>query len=74
MEKTVSVVDDSLRTKAPIASAIFMGMGQILYLRQYVRGAILIAAEIIMLCCIIFGTKSISYEELDSGLIRPGYG
>ena len=71
MEKTVSVVDDSLRTKSPIASAIFMGLGQILYLRQYVRGAILIAAEIIMLCCIIFGTKSISYEELDSGIIRP---
>ena len=57
MEKTVSVVDDSLRTKSPIASAIFMGLGQILYLRQYVRGAILIAAEIIMLCCIIFWNK-----------------
>ena len=26
--------------KAPIASSCFMGLGQILYLKQYVRGAL----------------------------------
>ena len=45
--------------KAPIASSCFMGLGQILYLKQYVRGALFALVEVIMLCCIIFGSKKI---------------
>lgn len=45
--------------KAPIASSCFMGLGQILYLKQYVRGALFALVEVIMLCCIIFGSKQI---------------
>lgn len=45
--------------RAPIASSCFMGLGQILYLKQYVRGALFALVEVIMLCCIIFGSKQI---------------
>src|SRR5574344_3047031 len=40
--------------KAPIASAIFMGAGQIFYLKQYVRGAFFAFAELLMLFFSIF--------------------
>lgn len=42
---------------APVASSCFMGLGQILYLKQYIRGALFALVEVVMLCCIIFGTK-----------------
>lgn len=45
--------------KAPIASSCFMGLGQILFLKQYIRGALFALVEVVMLCCIIFGTKKI---------------
>ncbi len=45
--------------KAPIASSCFMGLGQILFLKQYIRGALFAIVEVVMLCCIIFGTKKI---------------
>ena len=56
MENTVNI--EELK-KAPIASSCFMGLGQILYLKQYVRGALFAIVEIVMLCAIIFGTKKI---------------
>ena len=45
--------------KAHIASSCFMGLGQILYLKQYIRGALFALVEIVIICCIIFGSKSI---------------
>lgn len=56
MDNTVNV--EELK-KAPIASSCFMGLGQILYLKQYIRGALFAIVEIVMLCAIIFGTKKI---------------
>lgn len=44
-------IDDRLPLKAKIASCIFMGLGQILYLRQYIRGALLFLFELIMILC-----------------------
>ncbi|HAH60782.1 MAG TPA: sugar ABC transporter permease [Treponema sp.] len=35
--------------KAPIASACFMGLGQVLFLKQYLRGFILMAFEVILI-------------------------
>lgn len=45
--------------KAPLASKCFMGLGQILYLKQYIRGSLFALVEIIMICCVVFGTKKI---------------
>lgn len=53
-----TVNPDKLK-KAKIASSCFMGLGQILYLKQYVRGALFALVEVVMLCCIIFGAKKI---------------
>jgi ABC-type sugar transport system permease subunit len=35
--------------KAPIASACFMGLGQVLFLKQYLRGFILMAVEVVLI-------------------------
>lgn len=53
-----TVNPDKLK-KAKVASSCFMGLGQILYLKQYVRGALFALVEVVMLCCIIFGAKKI---------------
>ena len=53
-----TVNPDKLK-KAKIASSCFMGLGQILYLKQYLRGALFALVEVVMLCCIIFGAKKI---------------
>lgn len=45
--------------KAPLASKCFMGLGQILYLKQYIRGALFALVEIAIICAVIFGTKKI---------------
>lgn len=45
--------------KAPIASSCFMGLGQILYLKQYVRGGLFALVELIMLFCIVWGSTKI---------------
>ena len=58
--------------RAPVASCFFMGLGQILYLKQYLRGIILALFEVVILCCVIFGTKKIipkdqsAYEYMQS--------
>ena len=46
MSNTVSL--NRLR-KAPLASACFMGLGQVLFLKQYVRGGLLMAFETVMI-------------------------
>lgn len=54
-----NTLDPEKLKKAPVASSCFMGLGQILYLKQYIRGALFALIEVVMLCCIIFGTKKI---------------
>lgn len=45
--------------KAKIASCCFMGLGQILFLKQYIRGALYALVEVAMICAIVIGTKGI---------------
>jgi len=52
-----NTVDPEKLKKAPLASKCFMGLGQILYLKQYIRGALFALVEVVMICCIIIGTK-----------------
>ena len=69
-----NAVDRKTLEKAPIASACFMGLGQILYLKQYVRGALYALVEVAMLCAVIFGTKKIipaNQSEADDMLGLP---
>ena len=54
-----NTVDPEKLNKAPLASKCFMGLGQILYLKQYIRGALFALVEIVMICAIVFGTKKI---------------
>ena len=63
MSNTVSL--NRLR-KAPIASACFMGLGQVLFLKQYLRGFILMAFEIILIL-----SHSHIYKSL-KGLVTLG--
>ena len=56
-----TVNPDKLK-KAKIASSCFMGLGQILYLKQYVRGALFALVEVVMLCCIILVLKRLSLQ------------
>lgn len=39
MSQQVTDIDKSLVKKSQVASAAFMGLGQILFLKQYLRGA-----------------------------------
>ena len=69
-----NAVDRKTLEKAPIASTCFMGLGQILYLKQYVRGALYALVEVAMLCAVIFGTKKIipaNQSEADDMLGLP---
>ena len=54
-----NTVDPAKLKKAKIASSCFMGLGQILFLKQYVRGFLYALVEVIMICCFIFGTKKV---------------
>ncbi len=54
-----NTIDPEKLKKAPLASKCFMGLGQILYLKQYIRGALFAMVEIIMICAIVFGAKKI---------------
>ena len=55
MEKSIN--PKKLRT-APILSTIFMGLGQVVVLKEYLRGFILMAFEVIILlnCSSIFNS------------------
>lgn len=54
-----NTVDPAKLKKAKVASSCFMGLGQILFLKQYVRGFLYALVEVIMICCFIFGTKKV---------------
>jgi len=54
-----NTMDPEKLKKAPIASSCFMGLGQILYLKQYVRGGLFALVELIMLFCIVWGSTKI---------------
>ena len=54
-----NTVDPAKLKKAKFASSCFMGLGQILFLKQYVRGFLYALVEVIMICCFIFGTKRV---------------
>ncbi len=47
-------VNSKIVRSAPIASACFMGLGHILYLKQYVRGALFALFEMIMIFLFVF--------------------
>lgn len=51
-------IDERIQTKAPIASTIFMGMGQIFYLKQYLRGAFFALTEFLFLFFVLFESKT----------------
>ncbi len=54
-----NTMDPEKLKKAPVASSCFMGLGQILYLKQYVRGGLFALVELIMLFCIVWGSAKI---------------
>jgi arabinogalactan oligomer/maltooligosaccharide transport system permease protein len=58
MNKSDTVIHDNLIKKATIASCCFMGAGQILYLKQYIRGIALAIAEFIFLFFVVFQSKT----------------
>ena len=49
-----AVIDKSTVKKTAVASSCFMGLGQILYLKQYVRGAFFALMELAVLFLIFF--------------------
>jgi arabinogalactan oligomer/maltooligosaccharide transport system permease protein len=55
-------IDPKIIKKAPIASACFMGLGQIVYLKQYIRGAFFAFLEAVMLFFIVFDPKNLSFN------------
>lgn len=52
-------IDTVKLNKAPIYSACFMGLGQILCLKEYVRGALFALVEVVFILAIIIGSKQI---------------
>lgn len=54
MSRQDAGINEQIIKKAPIASACFMGLGQILYLKQYLRGAVFALLELIMLFFTVF--------------------
>ncbi len=54
MSRQDAGINEQIIKKAPIASACFMGLGQILYLKQYLRGAVYALLELIMLFFTVF--------------------
>ncbi len=64
MDKQGNAVNPGITRSAPIASACFMGLGQILFLRQYLRGAILALTEFVFLFLSVFqlGTLTPNFQ------------
>ncbi len=56
-------VNPKIVMAAPIASACFMGLGQILFLKQYLRGALFALLEFVMLFLMVF----------ESGTMAPNF-
>lgn len=44
-------IDSNLTRKTKIASCCFMGLGQLLFLKQYVRGILMMIFEVILILC-----------------------
>lgn len=61
MKQESANIDATILKKAPIASACFMGLGQMLFLKQYIRGAVFMLAELIMLFFMFFSFESMSF-------------
>lgn len=59
MDSTIDEETKARLNKAPILSACFMGLGQIVCLKQYVRGALYALVEVVFILAIIVGSKSI---------------
>ncbi len=53
-------IDPKQIRRAPIASAFFMGLGQIIYLKEYIRGFLLALFEAVILFFIMFQTSPFS--------------
>ena len=49
--ESTSNIDANLPHKTKIASCCFMGLGQVLFLKQYVRGILMMIFEVIMILC-----------------------
>jgi len=49
--ESTGIIDPKLPLKTKIASCCFMGLGQLIYLKQYVRGILMMLFEIIMILC-----------------------
>ncbi len=64
MSRQVAVIDKKLVNKAQTASAVFMGLGQIIYLKQYLRGAAFALLEALMLFFCLFeaGTFALNFK------------
>ncbi|AEE16129.1 carbohydrate ABC transporter permease [Treponema brennaborense] len=62
MDNRKTAISAGIMKKAPIASACFMGLGQILYLKQYIRGFMLAAAEAVMLFFMLFNPATMSFN------------
>ncbi|ULQ60949.1 sugar ABC transporter permease [Brucepastera parasyntrophica] len=62
MSKQDTVVNDKIITRAPIASACFAGLGQILFLKQYLRGALYALAEFLMIFFVVFDVKNLAFN------------
>lgn len=64
MPKPGSGINSGISWSAPVASALFMGLGQIVFLKQYLRGAIYAIAEFVMLFFIMFdsGTFALNFR------------
>lgn len=61
MKHEQAAIDASIIKKSTIASACFMGLGQVLFLKQYIRGIIFIVAELVMLLFMFFNFQTMSF-------------
>ena len=49
--ESISNLDENLPQKTKVASCCFMGLGQVLFLKQYVRGLLMMIFEVLMILC-----------------------
>lgn len=77
MENTItntgstSNIDAKLPQKTQIASCCFMGLGQVVFLRQYIRGILMMLFEVILILCCTPVFNSVIPRNL-SGVITLG--
>ena len=61
MGKQGKAVNPGIIRAAPIASALYMGLGQILFLKQYLRGAVMALVETVFLFFTVFQSGSYNF-------------